>query len=122
MYTGLTDLDVLVFALLENGAFLQVVQRVRNDVCLQYRIFRLLERMSRILPMREGRLRKNQICATGDASSFMAKPFARTLAEMTSMPHFSHTTPGVHALVFAAIAFEICTGPKILAQKDRPVT
>ena len=43
--------------------------------------------------MRDGRLFKNQMCATGVASEMWPMRSRRTLAWMTSTPHFSHTTP-----------------------------
>ena len=44
-------------------------------------------------PIRDGRLFRNQMCATGLASSMCAMRSRRTLVWVTSTPHFSHTTP-----------------------------
>ncbi len=49
--------------------------------------------MSSIRPMRDGSDFRNQICATGLASSMCAMRSRRTLVCVTSTPHFSHTTP-----------------------------
>ena len=44
-------------------------------------------------PMRDGSERRNQMCATGLASSMCPICSRRTLESVTSTPHFSHTTP-----------------------------
>ena len=49
--------------------------------------------MSSIRPMREGSDFRNQMCAVGLASSMWPMRSRRTLACVTSTPHFSHTTP-----------------------------
>ena len=49
--------------------------------------------MSSNRPMRLGRDFKNQICATGAASSICPMRSRRTLVRVTSTPHFSQMTP-----------------------------
>ncbi len=49
--------------------------------------------MSSIRPMREGSDLRNQMCATGLARSMWPMRSRRTLARVTSVPHFSQTTP-----------------------------
>src|SRR5690606_32767400 len=49
--------------------------------------------MSRNRPMRDGRDLRNQIWATGLASSMWPMRSRRTLARVTSTPHFSQTMP-----------------------------
>ncbi len=49
--------------------------------------------MSSIRPMRDGSDFRNQMCATGLASSMCAMRSRRTLVCVTSTPHFSQTTP-----------------------------
>ena len=49
--------------------------------------------MSRSVPIQLGRLFRNQMCATGVASSMCPMRSRRTLDWMTSTPHFSQTTP-----------------------------
>ena len=43
--------------------------------------------------MREGRLLRNQMCATGVARLMWPRRSRRTFDWMTSTPHFSQTTP-----------------------------
>jgi len=49
--------------------------------------------MSSKRPMRLGSDLRNQICATGEASSICPIRSRRTLDRVTSTPHFSQTTP-----------------------------
>ena len=49
--------------------------------------------MSSIRPMREGSDFRNQMCATGEASSMWPMRSRRTFATVTSTPHFSQITP-----------------------------
>ncbi|CFN65785.1 Uncharacterised protein [Bordetella pertussis] len=49
--------------------------------------------MSSTMPRRDGRLLRNQMCATGLASSIWPMRSRRTLATVTSTPHFSQITP-----------------------------
>ena len=49
--------------------------------------------MSSTIPIRDGRLFRNQMCATGLASSMWPIRSRRTLASVTSTPHFSQMTP-----------------------------
>ncbi len=49
--------------------------------------------MSRIVAIRDGRLFRNQMCATGEASSMWPIRSRRTFDWMTSTPHFSQTIP-----------------------------
>jgi hypothetical protein len=49
--------------------------------------------MSSIRPMRDGSDLRNQMCATGEARSMWPMRSRRTLARVTSTPHFSQTTP-----------------------------
>ncbi len=49
--------------------------------------------MSSTIPRREGRLFRNQMCATGLASSMWPMRSRRTLVSVTSTPHFSQMTP-----------------------------
>ena len=43
--------------------------------------------------MRDGSDFRNQMCATGEASSMWPMRSRRTLASVTSTPHFSQITP-----------------------------
>ncbi len=52
-----------------------------------------LSAMSSIMAMREGRLFRNQMCATGEASSMWPIRSRRTRARVTSTPHFSQMMP-----------------------------
>ena len=54
---------------------------------------RSLSVMSTIRPMRDGSDFRNQMCATGLASSMWPMRSRRTLDCVTSTPHFSQTTP-----------------------------
>ncbi len=54
---------------------------------------RALGLMSRTRPMREGTPRKYQMWETGAASSMWPMRSRRTLARVTSTPHFSHMMP-----------------------------
>ena len=49
--------------------------------------------MSSIRPMRDGSDFRNQMCAVGLASSMWPMRSRRTLVSVTSVPHFSQTTP-----------------------------
>ena len=49
--------------------------------------------MSSMRPMRDGSDFRNQMCAVGLASSMWPMRSRRTLACVTSTPHFSQTTP-----------------------------
>ena len=49
--------------------------------------------MSSIRPMRDGSDFRNQMCATGEASSMWPMRSRRTFWSVTSTPHFSQTTP-----------------------------
>ena len=49
--------------------------------------------MSSIKPMRDGSDFRNQICATGEASSIWPMRSRRTFCTVTSTPHFSQTMP-----------------------------
>ena len=49
--------------------------------------------MSSTMPMREGSDFRNQMCATGLASSMWPMRSRRTLDSVTSTPHFSQITP-----------------------------
>ena len=51
-------------------------------------------------PILEGSDFKNQICATGAASSICPILSLLTLARVTSTPHFSHTTPLCFILLY----------------------
>jgi DNA-directed RNA polymerase subunit beta' len=49
--------------------------------------------MSRTMPRRDGSDFRNQMCAVGEASSMWPMRSRRTLASVTSTPHFSQITP-----------------------------
>ena len=49
--------------------------------------------MSTMRPTREGSDFMNQMCATGEASSMWPMRSRRTLASVTSTPHFSQMMP-----------------------------
>ena len=49
--------------------------------------------MSSSVPILDGRVFRNQMCATGAASSMWPMRSRRTLEAMTSTPHFSQTMP-----------------------------
>ena len=48
---------------------------------------------ARIRAIRDGTVRRNQMCATGDASSICPIRSRRTIDLVTSTPHFSQTIP-----------------------------
>ena len=66
--------------------------------------YKILSTSLRVLSKRrdilEGRDFKNQICATGAASSICPILSLLTLASVTSTPHFSHTTPLCFILLY----------------------
>ena len=70
--------------------------------------------------MRLGSPLKNQMCETGQASSICPMRSRRTLAWVTSTPHFSQTTPRWRMRLYLPHRHsQSLTGPKILAQ-NRP--
>src|SRR5215467_2551096 len=70
---------------------------------------RSLSVMSSKRPMRLGSDLRNQMCATGAASSMWPMRSRRTRESVTSTPHFSHLRPdqGLRALVLAAQALVV---------------
>ena len=56
--------------------------------------------ISRILPILDGKLLKNHIWATGEASSICPNLSLLTFEDMTSTPHFSQTMPRCFILLY----------------------
>ena len=74
--------------------------------------------MSRRLPILEGRPFRNQMCATGEASSIWPMRSRRTLDCITSTPHLSQITPLCFMrLYLPQLHSQSLVGPNILAQK-----